>query len=262
MTIIHGAPDNSAVFARLEEAQAAGDARTYATICRRLAITQPPAGNLLLEGIELLAQDEVIDAEAAEHRVTIQMLQKRDAEAILAAPRNWGIRTADIATLAKDKRYGYTAAQDFYWAVHNIEIPPEMAARMTHVEILAKYWGTVLTKRRPSPIASPTPTDFRGIYRQLDGEAYKSWQFRTLKTEAVERFPTTTGEQQKRLEDLSEVQRKVFVDSFFAPSHSDYRDPNVDGADKSLYVRDAFTIIKNRYQSAVQQAKATVASFS
>jgi hypothetical protein len=250
-------PDNPQMLDLLEAAQRDGDARTYAVLCRALAITQPPAGNLLTKGLELLAQDEAMEAEAAEHTAAEQAREARDNKLIRTAPANWGIHRADIETLAQDRRYGYAAAQDMYWAVHNLSLPPEMAARMTHIEILAKYWGTALVKKHGAQRKEDVPRDFYSAIRALDQAAYSNWQFLPLKRGATERYATTSGEQRKRLEDLGRLEKKQFVDSLFAPSHTNFHDPNVDGHDKSLYVRDAWKMLKERYQRAADCAHIT-----
>jgi hypothetical protein len=221
------------------EAMQSHDALNYFQLCGEQGVE--PEDAVLFERGQL-------DAKLAED-VDSDLERLAEAEVSVSVHMYWGIRQKDIQSL------NYMTLKNIFYGMHNVEMPGEMLNALNPDEILSKWYGAGLMKRHDAHLGMTIPHDFYAVCRAMDEKSYSEGSFRKMSSGCNKHFPSSRGEQKKRLDQTSDAAQKRFVDSFFreyvpsareAPDNpAAFHDPNHDGRSKKEYVRSIYARVRS-----------------
>ena len=121
-------------------------------------------------------------------------------------------------------KLGFKTLKILHRASFNVYIRPEMKAVMNADEIFAKYFFAGMAAIHPKLLGGMDPNEFYSAIRHSDDYSYSELNGEINKW--PRRFDANLGDQLKRLEDLSQETREVYLNSLLAaPRLSSYESP-------------------------------------
>lgn len=181
-------------------------------------------------------EDLELDVERAERveieRIYESLKAKGLAPGEIKVPKNWDIRKKDIKNLNRGG-FSLSPLESIYYGIHNLFVPNEMMDLENPSEIFANYLGAGVLKRNNFHLSNDNipGKSFSDLVKYINNVAYGNIIFAKFSHELENRFPTTSGFQEKRLSHLSGDVKRRFCKSFVSKYNpSNREEPNNPGA--------------------------------